>query len=353
MDWLREVGTTILRWNIWNRLRPNRRESIALVILLVPVVAGGVLALIDRPSSASLDVEQASSDKHLTIVAGDGNGSGRLRAQSSLVHLGAFSSGRGESTHPQGRLVELGLPVSPSACLRLLSRLDGTCDRGGTPPSRAARSLTIEWPSGGRVVVAAQESRRLWLRPTPISGATTGYRALNLGIDAPITEVSVECTERATFYLVFSGRVEPLRCEYGSARYRVRLAYQPRLAPKIFATGLGWWRFGGSGTEAEAWVDRGLLTVRNDDRDLGATETKVAITADGSREVSAVLDNLDTLDQVSYTVETRSASSIDVDGSQALPSRLSQYENIWLLIVGIVGGVLLAIYLERVPRNEP
>ncbi len=352
MDRFRKVGANFLRRDIWRRLRPDKRESIALLILLVPIAIGGVLALFDRPSRATLAVEQPSPAKRLTVNADGRDGHGRLQARSSIVAVKAFSLGSSGIAGPRARLLDVALPVSRADCIELRSRFGGMCGGAGARPTRAARALTVEWPGGGRVALEAGKSRRLQLRPTPVAGEATGYRALNLRIDAPVTKVTFECTKRVTFRLIFSGSVEPLRCVYGLARYSVLLAYEPPLAPKLLVTGLGPWQFEGVGTEARTWVDRGLLTVGDGERTLGAAETKVTIAADQQHRVSAVVGNIDSGDSVNYTVETHSASSVEVAGSQALPSRLSQYENYWLLIIGVVGGVLLAIYFERVPRND-
>lgn len=348
MGRLRTAWVNPLRWWIWRGLLPNKRERIALTILLIPTAIGGVLALIDRPSSATLAVERLTPAKRLSIAADSGGGSGRLQAQSAVVALNDFSLDSDQAPGSQPRRLELALPVSRTACLELRSEIGGTCDGAGERPTRAAGALTVEWPSTGKVAVEAQDSKRLQLRPTQVSGAAGPYRALNLRIDAPVTEVSFECTERAGFRLVFSGRVVPLRCQYGPADYRVGFAYDPPLAPRLFVSGLGPWQFEGLGAEAEAWVDRGLLSVGDSERTLGTVKTKVTIDAEQPHKVSAVVGNLDSGNQVEFTVQTQSADSVEVSDDQVLPSHLSKYENYWLLIIGITGGVLLTIYLERV-----
>lgn len=340
------------RWWIWRDLRPNKRERVALTVLLIPVAIGGVLALIDRPAGATLAVERPTPAKQLTVAANRGGGSGWLKAQSSVVVLNEFSAGGSQIPGSQPRQLELALPVSRTACLQLRSEIGGMCDEVGERPTLAAGPLVVEWPSTGDVAVEMHGSKRLQLRPTQVSGAAAPYRALNLRVDAPATEVRFECTERAGFRLVFGGRVIPLRCQYGPAKYRVGFTYDHPSAPRLFLSGLGPWRFKGLGTEAKAWVDRGLLSIGDRERTLGAANTKVVVDAARPQGVSAVVGNLDSGDQVDFTVQTQSADSVEVSDEQVLPSHLSKYETYWLLIIGIAGGVLLTIYLERVPGRD-
>ena len=78
----------------------------------------------------------------------------------------------------------------------------------------------------------------------------------------------------------------------------------------------------------------------------------VVIDAEAPNKVRAALDNRESGNAFEISFKTASASEVRLSDDSKLHSMLSQYMAFWLLVVGAVGGVLLTVFLERVPKDE-
>lgn len=133
---------------------------------------------------------------------------------------------------------------------------------------------------------------------------------------------------------------------------KLKLALGNSSIPEIFLSGLGPSNFEASGMRADLSVDRGTLFVDADKHDIQGGSKPVVIDAKAPHKVRATLDNRESGDAFEISFTTASASEVQLSADSKLHSVLSQYMDFWLLVVGVVGGVLLAIFLERVPKDE-
>lgn len=330
----------------------SKRERAALIVLLVPVLAGGVLALVDSSSGVVLAIDKSTPTKAMTLTADAGNGSGLIQARTRVLAFhGVVPSVPRSSDVNRPDVVKLALPISKAACAQLIANIGGSCDTADKAVPQAAAPLTIEWPSGGKVNIRAPSASLVSAAPTPVSGAARD-NAWNFQFDAPVTTVEFECPQEALFTLVFKGHPLPQRCEPGRATHHLTLTLDSRLIPELFLTGLGPSHFEAAGRKATLSVDRGLLLVGDSEHMLRGGQIPVKIGSEQPHEVRADIDNRETGNRFEVTFSTPSADEIEVSGDSMLHSALSSYMDYWLLILGMVGGVLLSVFLERVPARD-
>ena len=223
-------GKQSLRW-IRKRLpRPSKREGVAITILLVPVLAGVVLAAIDESSDATLVVDKPSPTKEMKLRAGDRDGSSSIHARARILTFRDAAPDEVTSSSVS-RQVELVLPISKAACLQLRVEIGGACGESATAPIQAAAPFALEWPSTGKVMIEAHSSVLTSVHQTPLSG-TAGGNAWTFQFDASVTMVEMECPEEAWFRVVFKGHRPSGRCVRGGTNYRLKLHLDSYLIPE-------------------------------------------------------------------------------------------------------------------------
>ncbi len=341
----------------WKKLRerlpvPSKREKWALLILFVPIGLGVVLSLIDQSSRATLIVDEPTPSEEMAIVAGNGGGTSEIRARPEIVSLLGVPRKGSEPAPLEQRKVELRLPVTEASCPRLSAALGGACGPLGEGASPLAGPLTVVWPSVADVSVKTTELSSLSVAQTPVKGTSEPVTTWNLRIGSAETVIEFECVEEARFHLKFSGLTRNSRCERGSALLSIPLLLPPSQVAAISLAGVKWWDLQAHGQRADLVVDRSELFVGKDSFSRRGKEIPIAISTEQSRGVQLEVDNPDGEADTAIRVEAANADGVEVSDENMLPSLLSKFEDYWFVALGMVGGVLLSVLLERIPPRD-
>jgi hypothetical protein len=329
---------------------PNRRELWVLGILLVPIVLGVVLSFQDQTSKATLFVEEPTPSEEATIIAKDGAGTGEIKARPRIVSFRGVPLDGTPLTAPSRQEVEFLLPVTKVACSRLKAAFNGACGRSaGNVAPKTASPLRVVWPSAGDVSVRSAGLSSLSVSPTPVVGASKPVTTWNLRAGAERTEIEFECIEESRFFLELRRARRNPRCARASTLLRIPLLLLGSQSAAISLAGVEWWHLLAKGQSASLMVNRGELFVGGDDSPLRESKTPVTISAERSGGVELEVANPGGDANTGIRVVASEANSVEENHESKLPNLLSKYKEYWFLFLGMIGGVLFSVILERVP----
>jgi hypothetical protein len=329
---------------------PTRRERWALGILLAPVAIGIVFSSLGQSSKTTLFVEEPTPGGETTISASDGGGKSEIRARPRIISFRGAPLADARLTAPSRQVVEFLIPLGKEACARLRVPLDGSCrrGRGGIVP-KTASPLSVVWPSVGDIAIRSKGLDSLSISRTPVAGADEPVTTWNLRTGAETTEVEFECIEESRFLLELGGVREELRCARASTLLRIPLLLSGSQDAAISLAGIERWHLLAHGQRADLTVNRGELFVGGDGFPLRGAKTPVTVSAEHQRGLELEVDDPSRSADTSIRVKTDEAASAEEGNESKLPSLLSEYKEYWFLFLGMIGGVLLSVVLERVP----
>ncbi|HEX6752716.1 MAG TPA: hypothetical protein VF093_03925 [Solirubrobacterales bacterium] len=341
----------------WRKVRkrlpvPSRRERWALGCLVVPIAIGFALSLVERSSETTLIVEEPTPGEEMTIVAENGDGAGEIHAEPQIFSLRGAPPTDPEPVVSKRREVELHLPVAKAACPRLRRAFGGACGRSGTAAPQQASSLTVVWPSAGDVSVRTERLSSLSAAQTPVRNTSAPVTTWNLRVGSAKTVVELECIEESRFHLELGGVRRDPRCVYRSTLLRIPLLLAESQVAAISLAGVRSWDLLAKGQRADLAVERSELFVGGHHSPNNGTHIPVSISAENSHGLALEVDVPDGEADTDIQIETSKADSVEVDDEEVLPSLLSKFEDYWFLALGMVGGVLLSILLERAPPRN-
>ncbi|HEX5713305.1 MAG TPA: hypothetical protein VFX85_08345 [Solirubrobacterales bacterium] len=328
----------------------GRKEKVASVALAFVLLLGGAMALCSPAAEVTVTATEVTPTTAVTLTSEDGDGAGTVHARTRVLGFRPVTAGEPGGDAPDGE-VELSLPVSAAACARLVAKVGGACGGSGEISPRPPRPLTIAWPDGGRAVVETSTASYLSVSETPFDGGV-GRGAWNLELGAGLTKLGFECPEQAGFTLVLDGRVVSQRCEQRGVAYRTRFELPAGLVPEVFLSGLS----APSSLEAhshraEVQVDRGILFVGADER-MRRGGDPVAVESESPTGLYTRIDAGGTGRAFDVLARTATAEEVTVGGDSQIHTYLSEHLDLWLLVLGMVGGTLFGLLIERVPAQK-
>jgi hypothetical protein len=329
----------------------RKREAAALLILLVLIIAGVMLALRDESPEVRLAADRLSFHEPLEITGERWDGSGKGTARTKALILSTALASEDAASDSRSGEVEVVLPVAGQACGGLRAAFGGSCGRPGVDQP-LSRRLTLLWIDTGKVTIEADRARLATFGQTPVLGEPVRGDSWNLRFDAIRTVIEFQCPQPSRFWLVFRGRTEMQRCARDGAELRFNFSLEDSSVAKIFLGGLQHFQFAASGTRATLAVARGELFVDERQSDLVGGSTPVVIASRDANALSAEIDNREGKPHPSVSVDTASATTIELNNRSRLPSLFSGYKDIWLLFFGAALGMGLSVGSERIAPSE-
>ena len=323
---------------------------LGLALLLI----GGriVLPIFHPPAKTTLVVSKPTLNAAMTVTAPDERGRSRIHGRPLDLTLRGTQE---ESSVPPAfgpRRVTVSLPVAAPACARLALELDGSCGSGAQAPFQAASALTVEWPRAGEVSIVTDEMSRFSGSRTAVSSNPVPETTWNFELDSAVASLELECGEDSGYRFVFKGHVLRERCIYGSPVLSLSLLFTERRVPAFSLSGLRSVYILAEGQETGLWVDRAELFVGEGESDLRGRRVPIAISSEQDRDLRMEVDDNGGEGESNVTVSTQAAKSVEVDGDQKLPSLLSEIADYWFVALGLLGGIILTILLERLPGHK-
>ena len=260
---------------------------------------------------------------------------------------------RGASAHAE-ELVLL-LPVSRHGCQRLRDAFGGGCGTGapsaGRPvdgieisPARPRQAVSVQFEPRENASMRVTQSTTASQQPIPTAWAVQ--------FDAPRTDVPFDCSLRTVVLVAVPPRRRRVRCEPGQSTFRLAVRSRPSTTPIAFLNEVTRLEASASGTTGGLSVNRGELTIGDDDQAIEGAPARVMIEGNDGASVEAKLESSAGPRVANLSLGSKRASMVTVEGADRVPSWLDRHGDLALLLLGLAGGAVAATVVDHLAKRR-
>jgi hypothetical protein len=333
----------------YQRQRARRLMTVTAIAILATII--GCLVLLQRPPiDAAIHTGLPSAHSAITLTGLSGQASPVIRArlQTLVVNAGLPATAADKEA---SRSNELDIPVNASACRRLVTALGGSCGGLSRRPEEVRPPLILNWPRGATITEMAESSRRFQLLPPASETPRRSLSSWTSRMTAASTRLLIDCLKSSQIFITSAGvgTIGAKCVEANPVRWRLPVWFGPRDPVKdLDLLHLSYLHVQAKAQMARLEVDEALLRRGDLLRTLRARRgIPIWIGSPQHDPVDFELDVSGRPERTALSVESRSATTVSVDGDESIPTIFSRQEEIWIPVIFALAGIIATAWLDR------